>query len=406
MATIRDVLVVGGGPAGLATAIALASRGLDVLVLERRSGQIDKACGEGLLPPAAAALEVLGVRSLLAPDDVASLRFLRWIGDDGACAEARLPWPGGLGVRRTVLRAALAHRAREVGAEIRDGVSVLGHRRQSGSIEALTEDGPIPARLLVAADGLASPVRRREGLELPVTGPARFGMRRHVALAMPADGVEVHFGDGVEAYLTPIGAGRMGVAFLFEKATGASFPDLLARFPAIVQRVAGRPFETPPAGAGALERLVRARAADRLVLVGDAAGYVDAITGEGLALAFEGALALGRILPEAIRQGAGRDSLLPYERAQAASWRRYATVCRLVLGLSRHPRLRRRIIGWLSRHPALFTSLASWAVRGGAGPPGVIGNWESPTWPPRLPSTAMRDTRREERLDPPWDDTN
>ncbi len=362
MSALRDVLIVGGGPAGLAAAVALSSRGLDVLVLERRSGAVDKACGEGLLPRALAALEALGARPLLPPEETAPLRALRWFGEDGACAEARLPSPGGIGVRRTALREALCRKARELGAEVRDGMGVLAHRREAGRIVAETESEPVEARVLVAADGLASPIRRREGLEIPARGPSRYGVRRHVAMAPWGDAVEVHFAEGAEAYLTPAGSGRVGLAFLFERGGDASFQQLLARFPRIAEKIDGRPFETSTAGAGPLARSARARAADRLVLAGDAAGYVDAITGEGLALAFEGALALGRVLPEALRRGADRRSLLPYERALAAAWRRYAAVTRLLLGMARRPRLRREVVRTLARHPRLFGALVSWAV--------------------------------------------
>ncbi|HET7752649.1 MAG TPA: FAD-dependent oxidoreductase, partial [Anaeromyxobacteraceae bacterium] len=129
MARLRDVIVVGGGPAGLAAAIACARRGLDVLLLEARRFPVDKACGEGLLPPGVSALDELGALHRIAPEDRATFRAIRWIGEDGSVAEARLGADGGLGIRRTALSSALAAAARAAGAEVREGSPVRDHRR-------------------------------------------------------------------------------------------------------------------------------------------------------------------------------------------------------------------------------------------------------------------------------------
>jgi flavin-dependent dehydrogenase len=102
--------------------------------------------------------------------------------------------------------------------------------------------------------------------------------------------------------------------------------------------------------------------ADRLVLAGDAGGYVDAITGEGLSLAFEGALALSRLLPEALARGASCETLRPFEEAMRARYRRYAAVTRLVLSMARRPRVRRGVVVRLARHPRLFEALVRSAV--------------------------------------------
>jgi len=362
MSRIRDAIVAGAGPAGLAAAIAAAGRGLDVLVLERRQGPLDKACGEGLLPRAVEALDALGALSLVDPPDRAPFGAIRWIQEDGSAAEARLPAPGGLGVRRLALSAALLQRARALGVEVREGCEVLSHRREEGRVVVATGAGEASARILVAADGLASPIRAREGLDGPARGPRRFGLRRHFAVPPFGDAVEVHFARGAEAYVTPAGRNRVGVAFLFEGEAAGGFDALLARFPRLAARLDGAPFDSRPAGAGPLARAARARVADRLVLAGDAGGYVDAITGEGLSLAFEGALALGAALPEALARGAGRAALLPWERAVQARFRRYAAVARLVLGMARRPRLRRMAVARLSRHPRLFEGLVRRAV--------------------------------------------
>lgn len=352
MARTRDLVIAGGGPAGLAVAIVAAERGLDALVLEQRPLPPDKPCGEGLLPGGVRCLEALGARALLEPDGVAPLRALRWI-DGAVVAEAPLPAPGGLGIRRTSLSQALLARARALGAEVRQE-PVLGHRRGAGEVEVDTASGIHRARLLVAADGLASPIRRREDLEVPAPGPPRHGLRRHFACAPWSDAVEVHFADGLEAYVTPTGPRRVGVAFLCERHARAGVSELLARFPALARRLAGVPFDSRAAGVGRLARSSRARVLDRLVLVGDAAGYLDAITGEGVSLALASALALGRVLPEALAARATRQAFAAWERGEARRFAAYAIAVRAVLGLARRPGARRATLAFLARHPRAF----------------------------------------------------
>ncbi|HEU4382204.1 MAG TPA: FAD-dependent monooxygenase [Anaeromyxobacteraceae bacterium] len=359
----RDAIVVGGGPAGLALAAGAARAGLDVLLLERRALPADKACGEGLLPRAVEALRALGATAAVGQDSQARFGAIRWIDDGGAVAEARLPAPGGLGVRRLALSRALLDLARRAGAEVRERAEVRTHRRGPDRVVVETAAGEEQARVLVAADGLASPVRRREGLDAPAPGPARFGLRRHFAVAPWADAVEVHFTRGAEGYVTPVGPERVGVAFLFEGgAPPGGFDALVSRFPRLRERLGGAPPGSGALGSGPLRRRARALAADRVVLLGDAAGYLDAITGEGLSLSLEAAADLSRLLPEALARGAGREAFLGYQRAVRARQRRYAAVAGLVLAMARRPRLRRTVIGGLSRSPALFASLVRRAV--------------------------------------------
>jgi menaquinone-9 beta-reductase len=358
---VRDLVVVGAGPAGLATAIAAARRGLDVLVLERGALPADKACGEGILPGGVRALEALGVRARIAADGCAPVEAIRWI-DGPLVAEARLPAPGGLGVRRTALSAALHGAALAAGVEVRCGVPVRSHRRLPSHVEVEADGALERGRLLVAADGLASPIRRREGLDGADAGAPRFGLRRHFSRPPWSSAVEVHFADGVEAYVTPAGPGQVGVALLCEGFARARYPAMLARVPAVAAQVAGAAPASATAGAGPFPRLARARVADRLVLVGDAAGYVDAVTGEGLSLAFEGALALGAALPAALAAGAGRAALAAWEQGERRRFTRYAATARLVLGLARRPAARRAALALLARHPRAFEHLVGAVV--------------------------------------------
>jgi flavin-dependent dehydrogenase len=267
---------------------------------------------------------------------------LRWV-DVGADAtlEVRLPSPGGLGVRRTALSAALLARAREAGAEVRE-VAALDHRRSRDAVMVETPAGAFRGRLLVAADGLASPVRCREGLDLGAT-------------------VEVHLGDGVEAYLTPAGAGRTGVAFLFDGVKPGGWEGLLARFPSLARRLEGAATLSEDRGAGPLVRRARARVLDRLVLLGDAGGSLDPLSGEGLSLGLGGALDLAALAPEAIAAGATRAALIGYERAWARRWRRAALATSALVALAHRPGLRRTVMAAAARAPGPLERLVALA---------------------------------------------
>jgi flavin-dependent dehydrogenase len=266
-----DVLVAGGGPVGLAAAVAARTAGLTVAVVEPRAGVLDKACGEGLMPSAVAGLRRLGV-------DVAGREFvgIRYVRSSRSVA-ARFRHGSGLGVRRTVLHAALADRAAAVGAvPVADRVSDVVQR--AGHVEA----AGISAGWLIAADGLHSSVRRAVGLHRPPPpGVARYGLRRHFSVPAWSEHVEVHWAATHEAYVTPVADDLVGVAVLGPRGTG--FEEALAALPQLRHRLGGAPPAGPVLGAGPLRQRAVTVRRGRVLLVGDAAGYVDALTGEGLA---------------------------------------------------------------------------------------------------------------------------
>jgi flavin-dependent dehydrogenase len=331
---VIDVLVAGGGPAGLATAIHAALAGMEAVVVEPRAAPVDKACGEGLMPTGAAALRSLGVRV-----DGRPLRGIRYV-DERAHVEAAFRDGHGLGVRRTSLHAALAARAAEVGVKVVPA-RVEGVRQHRDSVEA----AGMRARWLVAADGLHSPLRGLLGLELPSRAPRRYGLRRHYRTTPWTDFVEVHWAARGEAYVTPVGEDLVGVAVLSSERCG--YDEHLAGFPALLARLDGPP-ATAVRGAGPLRQRVRARVAGRVLLVGDAAGYMDALTGEGVSLgllsarALVGCLRTGR--PEA------------YERAWRRLSLRHRVLTGALLGARRHSGSARLIVPAARRLPAVFAA--------------------------------------------------
>ncbi|HEU4674980.1 MAG TPA: NAD(P)/FAD-dependent oxidoreductase [Motilibacteraceae bacterium] len=330
-----DVAVVGAGPAGLATAIGAAQAGLSVAVLDPRAAPVDKACGEGLMPTARAELARLGV--IPRGREFGGIRYCA----PGAVAEARFREAPGLAVRRLALSAALDERAREV------GVRRLHERAGSPRV---TDDGvdvgPLRARWLVAADGLHSPTRRALGLDAPAQAPTRFGLRRHYRTAPWTDLVEVHWAPDAEAYVTPLGEDLVGVAVLC--GGGEPFEGWLDRFPALRERLEGADPDGPVRGAGPLRQTAAAVRRGPVLLVGDAAGYVDALTGEGVGAALLAARELVRCL------AAGRPQ--DYPAAHRRVTRRSRLLTTALLAAGQVPPARRVLVPAAARWPRLMTA--------------------------------------------------
>ncbi|HVR30001.1 MAG TPA: NAD(P)/FAD-dependent oxidoreductase [Thermoanaerobaculia bacterium] len=345
-----DTLVVGGGPAGLATAIAARAQGLEVEVLDRFHPPIDKPCGEGILPAGLAALESLGVgRVQLGGREIRGVRYLD--AASGVVAEGGFAPRPGLGVRRTTLHQALAHRAAEAGARLSWGLFAEGlSSAEDGTWVVDTPDGPIEARWVVGADGLASHARRWAGLEgRPARGRRRrYGVRRHYQVAPWTDHVEVHWTHGCEAYVTPVGEDLVGVAMLWG-GSREGFDRHLAKFPALERRLHGAPAVSRDRGCGPFLQRASGVVRGTLALVGDAAGYVDALTGEGLGHAFREA----RALAEALAAG----DLALYQAAHRRIVAGPDRLTRATLLLTRHPGLRRRVLRALAHDPRLFARL-------------------------------------------------
>jgi len=328
-----DLIVIGAGPAGLATALYAERAGLRTMVFENRASPIDKACGEGLMPQAVRALGELGVH----PQGWAfpGIRYT----DGSRSVDAAFRHGPGLGVRRTTLQAAMMAAVEAAGVTVvtdravdirqdAEGVSVDGHR----------------ARYLAAADGLHSPIRRQFGLlrAAPST-PPRWGTRQHFAVAPWTDLVEVHWGPQSEVYVTPVGPELVSIALL--SSAQAPFAQQLLDFPALREQLPEVGI-TSVRGAGPLLQRTSARVSGRVLLVGDSAGFIDALTGEGIAVAMASARALVDCV---VADDAGA-----YERRWLAASRRYRLITSALLWARRQPSLGHRIVPLAARLPRVF----------------------------------------------------
>ena len=345
MTTLVDLVVAGGGPAGLAAAIGAAQAGLRVTVMDPRRGVIDKACGEGIMPGGVEALEELGIRP----------RGVPFVGVEYADASdpdlrATGCFPSGavgLGVRRTVLHGAMKRRAQMSGVTFFPArLTSLDQRR-----DGVLVNGDIHARWLIGADGLRSDVRRLLGVERPARGPARLGIRRHYEVEPWSPRVQVYFGEHAEAYVTPVDMNLVGVAFLFEPdedgdVRGLRFDDMLREMPLLARQLAGKPIVSKLRGAGPFEQRVEQHVVGNVLLVGDAAGYVDPLTGEGIALGLATARAAIRSLIE--------DDPAAYEARYRTLARRYFALTSALLAVTRRRALQRSLIRLARAWPAAF----------------------------------------------------
>jgi len=335
MTVETQILIAGGGPVGLAAAIEARLAGLDVVVVEPRVGPIDKACGEGLMPGAVPALARLGVHPRGFP-----LRGVDYR-DEKRNAAYRFVAGNGLGVRRTTLHTALRGRAEDLGA-----------RFVQGRVEGLVQDrvgvdaAGIHADWLFAADGLHSTVAREVGLAIPAPrARRRYGQRRHYRVEPWSDLIEVHWTRAGEIYVTPTADGMVGLALLARQ--GTHFDDALAGAPQLAARVRGAEPASELRGAGPFRQRTKSRVAGRTLLLGDASGYVDALTGEGIRIGLDQARA-------AVAAVSTSDAT-PYEKEWERITRDFRRLTGSVVLLATSP-LRPAIVPIARAAPGIFES--------------------------------------------------
>jgi flavin-dependent dehydrogenase len=339
-----DVLIAGGGPAGLAAAIALRQRGADVLVVDGQQPPIDKACGEGLMPDSLQARARLGVElDARHGAEFAGILFA----DEGAQVSAVFPHGlgrgMGLGVRRTALHQGLLERATALGVRTAWKTPVIldGQTVRVGGMA-------YNYRWLIGADGQTSRIRSWAGLEKASIRSRRFGFREHFRITPWSSFVEIHWSALGQAYVTPTGADEICVSAMTRE-PGVRLEQIVASLPSLRDKLAGAAATSRERGAVTLTRSLHRVTRGNIALIGDASGSVDSITGEGLALGFRQAM----LLAESLETG----SLDWYEARHSSTLRLPQRMAAAMLLLDRFPALRWRAIPALAARPELFRSL-------------------------------------------------
>jgi menaquinone-9 beta-reductase len=339
-----DVFVIGGGPAGLAAAIAARRRGFQVIVADGNKPPIDKPCGEGLMPDSIAALQQLGVE--IATDEGYPLQGIKFLEKEKA-ATARFPAGPGVGLRRPILHKKMLDCAVALGVHFLWETPVTGIERDGVN---LAGGNFVHAKWIIGADGGQSRVRRWAGLESSSQRDSRLAWRAHFVVEPWSEYVEIHWAENAQAYVTPVSANEVCVV-IASRNENRDIRLALKEFPELARRLSGERLSRPARGTITTMRRLKRVSRGNVALIGDASGSVDAITGEGLSLSFHQAMALA----EAMR----KNSLDLYQKAHRQFARRPTFMARLLLLLDGRARLRRRTLTVFRNDPQVFARLIS-----------------------------------------------
>jgi flavin-dependent dehydrogenase len=336
-----DVFVIGGGPAGLAAAIAARQQGFRVTLADGARPPIDKTCGEGLLPDSIPALERLGIS--FGAHECHPFLGVRFVAS-GLTADASFPSRYGLGVRRTTLHRLMTERAAALGAELLWGVPVTNLAADCVWLGSRS----VRAKWIIGADGANSRVRRWINLDGYRRKVFRYAVRRHYRIPPWTDRMELYWSLHAQAYAAHVTENEVCVG-LMSRDPQFRGDEALRSFPELHTRLRNAEIASTERGALSITRKLKRVFRGNVILVGDASGTVDAITGEGLGLAFRQAL----MLAECLKSG----NLVRYQASHRWLSLRPSLMSRLMLTLDGRPRLQRRTMRVFHKRPEVFRTL-------------------------------------------------
>lgn len=385
-----DVVVVGAGPAGAATAILLAEAGHEVVLLDRVRFPRDKVCGEYLSPEGSRILDRLGVLKAVEAGGARPLCGMRIVAPDGTTLVGDYPREGryrgyrdhALAVPRRMLDATLVERARALPVTVREGFRVTDLARDGDrvtGVEGITPEGSerVAARLVVGADGRASVIAHRLGLV------RLHPWLRRLALMTYADGVahdpergEIFVAPPVYSIVNPVGDGRVNLSLVVPAAEGARhrgdlagyFDRTVAALPYLSERLRRARRVSPVRAIGPLAYRVAPPRHGGVLLVGDALGFLDPFTGEGIFTALRSAELAAEVAQAALRSGdVSAAALAPAHTRRVAAFAAKERVCVVLQRLIARRGLAVHVARRLARRPADLALLM-----------GVIGDFVPP----------------------------
>jgi geranylgeranyl reductase family protein len=369
---MAEVLVVGGGPAGAASAVFLRQRGHDVVLVDEAHFPRDKVCGEGVSPEAWRLLEAMGAAGDVRALHPYPLRGMALTSPAGVTfhGDYRGARDAGFAARRADLDRVLLDRARAAGVDVREGLhaqEVVFEGGRVAGVVAVNGEGPVKLRapLVIAADGRRSMIARRLGLLHEHRRLRKFAVRGYWD---GMDGLqergEMHVIPGGYCGIAPLSPTEANVTFVLDveemAAAGGGLESFyrrtLLRWPRIAERLGRATLLGPARAIGPLALQARRVSAPGVLLVGDAAGFYDPFTGEGITLALRSAELASETADVALRSGRV-DDLSSYDRERDRATRDKFRLNRLLQSVVAVPSLADAVARRLSRRSDLADRL-------------------------------------------------